>query len=723
MGQACRVAGVVALLMLTVSCGGSDRTPQTDSLVVAVPLSWPLQPWLPEFERPFETALAAFESARGRDVEVRVARVPDVAAGAFGFLLEEDPPDLIVVPAAGLPALVERGLLTSLESWVDERDELVADLPSAVLDRFRVEGALCALPLGPQDELGALGFAVTAAAVEAGRAEEARDLLAEIRRHAPLRDLPDLAVLDARVVPADPDLPGASAMLDLTLTNIGDVTAPATVVAVQLDDGPPFTTVDVPSLAPDEDHSVRLLLPAATNEVHRVVARIDALEAIDELQEGNNGTVDAWQATPSSSGKPAAVKVVGGPWVLDAAAFRANSRDSGPKVAFDGTNYLVVWARQPKLSASLYDLQLRAARITPAGVILDPAPSRPVSGFTSPYLAFDVAFGGGVYLVVWEDASYVFPNAGPLNPASTIDATRLSTSGQILPSGTTSGYVTVHGKAGPGPGGPVHTDPAVYFDGQDFMVFGRASRINGGVTQDAADGGVWVRMVKPSGYLGANRVRVVGLNASQLLSGGLAAAFGSTRGYLAYGGFTPTERFVACTELPVPFSGAQGIAHILKSHTPPGKTWFSDPAAAAADDTNFGFAWTVVDHAQDPVRPQVQSDLLTHPPGTPNQPGAFLNACCDSRPAIGYDGKNYLMAWERQKGCRSYVALCRRSPQGALGDAMRLNDPKVDLISHVDIACGKTNAMVVYANYRPGPAVGAAEGHYEVGFFLVDLSP
>ncbi|KPK76619.1 MAG: hypothetical protein AMJ89_03835 [candidate division Zixibacteria bacterium SM23_73] len=74
--------------------------------------------------------------------------------------------------------------------------------------------------------------------------------------------------------------------------------------------------------------------------------------------------------------------------------------DASPAVAWDGTNYLVVWygAQDGDSTASIYGV-----RVTPEGEILD---SRPIfiSGDTlhsnlNPAIAFD----GTNYLVVWED--------------------------------------------------------------------------------------------------------------------------------------------------------------------------------------------------------------------------------------------------------------------------------------------------------------------------------
>jgi len=103
-----------------------------------------------------------------------------------------------------------------------------------------------------------------------------------------------------------------------------------------------------------------------------------------------------------------------------------------PDVAFDGTNYLVVWeqVRTEQLPGVF------AARVTPAGAVLYPAgmlvhPST-LSGYARrPAVGFD----GANYLVVWEDNRQL-PNDGLHN---NVYAMRVTPGGQLLDGDASTG--------------------------------------------------------------------------------------------------------------------------------------------------------------------------------------------------------------------------------------------------------------------------------------------
>ncbi len=109
----------------------------------------------------------------------------------------------------------------------------------------------------------------------------------------------------------------------------------------------------------------------------------------------------------------------------------ATSKQSVPKIAYDGTNYFAVWLDSRNSGYPSYK-DIYGARITPDGVLLD-GPSR-TGGFainTNRYsdnenMGASLIFDGSNYFVVWNVYSYVCRN-----PAGIFGA-RVSSSGVLI---------------------------------------------------------------------------------------------------------------------------------------------------------------------------------------------------------------------------------------------------------------------------------------------------
>lgn len=123
----------------------------------------------------------------------------------------------------------------------------------------------------------------------------------------------------------------------------------------------------------------------------------------------------------------------------------------GAAVASDGSTYLVVWADDRSQADTSYDI--RGARVLADGTVLDPLNLLLQQGPAvedSPA----IAFGGGVYLVVWS----AYPSGS--FDARDIFGARVTTDGQVLDPG---GFAI---SAAPS----VEELPSVTFDGQSFLV-------------------------------------------------------------------------------------------------------------------------------------------------------------------------------------------------------------------------------------------------------------
>lgn len=76
-----------------------------------------------------------------------------------------------------------------------------------------------------------------------------------------------------------------------------------------------------------------------------------------------------------------------------------------PSAAFDGTNYFVVWVENR--AADSVDYEIYGARVTPEGTVLDPGGIRITTG-ADPLRMPGIAFDGTNYLIVWRSGGTVY---------------------------------------------------------------------------------------------------------------------------------------------------------------------------------------------------------------------------------------------------------------------------------------------------------------------------
>jgi hypothetical protein len=127
-----------------------------------------------------------------------------------------------------------------------------------------------------------------------------------------------------------------------------------------------------------------------------------------------------------NAGNIVAARVTRDGTVLDPEGVRispptTNNDVSGPAVAFDGTNYFVVW--RTHLLAPVDTSVLFGARVTRTGTVLDAA-SVPIATSAGIQRVPDVAFDGSNYVVVWEDVRS--------GPTQDIFGARVSPGGIVL---------------------------------------------------------------------------------------------------------------------------------------------------------------------------------------------------------------------------------------------------------------------------------------------------
>ena len=194
--------------------------------------------------------------------------------------------------------------------------------------------------------------------------------------------------------------------------------------------------------------------------------------ASDIAFDGTNYLV-TWMNYPETGGGDVfAARVTPGGTVLDPGGNPVSTGPAdeiNPSVAFDGTNYLVVWEDGRNGGNENHDIY--GARVTPAGEVLDPA-GIAVSTASDVEAAPKLAFDGTNYLVVWQDSPGFFPTTygARVAPDGTVlDPSRIAisvtqdweTTPSVASDGTTFMVVWADGQGGATSGARVSSDGVV----------------------------------------------------------------------------------------------------------------------------------------------------------------------------------------------------------------------------------------------------------------------
>jgi hypothetical protein len=131
--------------------------------------------------------------------------------------------------------------------------------------------------------------------------------------------------------------------------------------------------------------------PAAAGNQSEAAVAFDGTNYLVVWQDTRLGASDIYATRVSPSGT-----------VLDPGGFPisvAPDFQGSPAVAFDGANYFVFWEDQ---RAGSPNWDIYGARVTPAGTVLEPG-GIPISTYQQAQLTPAVAFDGTNYMVVWSD--------------------------------------------------------------------------------------------------------------------------------------------------------------------------------------------------------------------------------------------------------------------------------------------------------------------------------
>ena len=333
------------------------------------------------------------------------------------------------------------------------------------------------------------------------------------------------------------------------------------------------------------------------------------------------------------------------------AAPAAGQQRYAPAVAFDGTNYLVVWQEQrPNASRDIY-----AARVSEAGVVLDLL-GIPISKAAGTQSAPAVAFDGSSFVVVWQD-----DRSAPTRPD--VYGARVSAAGVLLDPGGIPISSGPGGQLAPAIAGTGAGSLVVWTDGSDI----RAARVSSaGAVVDPA--GVTV-----SAAAGAQLDPAVAFAGS-----GSLVVWGDHRG-------GPADLYGARVSAAGAVLDPSGIAVA---------TGVGDErnATVAFDGAAFLAAWDLASDVQARRVSAAGALLGPGPVALAATPGSR------SRPALAFDGATYLAAWQDDLDLDSV----RVSPAGAvLGPVAPISAAAQAQLGPV-IAHGTTGSLVVWEDKRTG---------------------
>jgi hypothetical protein len=209
-------------------------------------------------------------------------------------------------------------------------------------------------------------------------------------------------------------------------------------------DGGVGTTVDL---------SPTLVITSLDVDPYAAVA-FDGTNYLVVYQDPGNTSQGLYGLQVSSAGVP-----------LEAASRLADSRCFGnsqgcpaPVLAFDGTRFLLVYIQSPNDLDQVEGLFVSPADGHPVG---SPFPISPAPGYPR---GVDVAFGGGDYLVVWNQDPWTGQDSG-------LFGQRLDTSGSLV----ATPFPLV-------PASARYADPALGFDGTNFLAVFLDQRVANGIS-------------------------------------------------------------------------------------------------------------------------------------------------------------------------------------------------------------------------------------------------
>jgi len=680
----------------------------------------------PQIYEWLQRIIDTFQEENG--VEVEVVEQPE--DGNYDKQLlsateSRDPPDVLWVPHDLVPVLIEQEAVVPIDEWIDSDSELIRSTPEWIMEHYSHEGRLYGIAAEDEGEGLLNAYMLTTMGAERS-GEMAMQLIRHLKTEVMRNPLPNLVIEDLTLHSQEEELyPGDELPITIRVGNHGKEAAEGVEFSLVLNDEQVLFEEMIEFLEPDSIHEIEFVLDLPEEGTHYITALIDAQNLIPEKDENDNMSKEPLLLLSGSGAPPAppaAVKSISSPFtIIDQAGVSA----SKPKVAFDGTNYLVVWTKGSVPYPQKISEQLVGTRISPSGKILDPG-GFVITSKKSFYRNYQIAFDGTNYLVVWEEYTYyrVPPVNKVLTPLLIVEGARVSKAGKVLDK-TPLAIDNLRG-----PNNHEYVEPDVFFDGGNFVVTYR----------DESNKGTFIvaRQVSGTGTVSPGRTKLINLTTIGFFGQQRVTWSGSEAllGLLGYQGTITT--FYGIHSAALNYSG--GVLTAGKTQTAASKAggkckygyihWFEKPVVASAAKGKYLLVYEDERNKTKNVHGCYWSDLSAavvessagKPGGLVTNKGKIASGTVEQFPEVAFDGKNYCVVYQHTNGCRSYVGAVLVTPDGVKG-ANTFFKNTYDLVTMVDVAFGTTNGLIVFDNYNPSSTFNGPDGSNSIFGLLIEKSP
>lgn len=663
--------------------------------------------WLEEiidiFKEVSDVHVELIEGSEGNTYEDRL----------LAALESEEPPDLVWVPYSMAYTLAERGYVVPLDEWIDPDSDLTRETPDWVMEQFSYEGRLYGIAAEDEGEGSLNAYMMTVPGRERAGASII-EFISLLKSEVIFNPLPNLVILDLNLILGDEELhEGEELLITTVVENRGRVAADGIDVTVMLDDEHALLEEMIDFLEPNTTAEFEFTFTLPEEGDHSIEAMVDFQNQITERDEDDNWSKESFKVIsdsgPGPSTPPPVVKATSTPFTIDGAAYRFNVMGMGPKVIFDGTNYFVAWAKQNPLYHHTYSHQLYGMRISPSGTILDSG-GFVIASKKSKYNTFNIAFDGTNYLVVWEEDVYFGNPSVNYNVTAPyiIEGARVSTSGTVLDT-TPISIDTAPTQAGSNYLG--HEMPDVCFSGSNFIVTYHDTNYMGGKSENI----IVAKQVSSSGTVLSGKTTLVN-HPNITCFGQQRVVWNQSEGLLGMLGHNSTTNHYGIHSTALYFSGGALTAGTVQTVASKALGtckygyihWFARPVVASSASGNYLVAYedernkTANKHGC--YWPDLSASLVQSPAGNPGglvtDKGKIVSGKVEEFPAVDFDGKNYCVVYSHSNGCHSYVGAVRVTPDGVKGTTTYFKTA-YDLVSQVDVAFGTTNGLVVFEDFNP----------------------